>query len=230
MDDEECRVDETRRRTLRGIGATVGGLALTNGLSPASARSGGPVLIGPDGEVRPEDVEAAIRTDGGNRVENGEADARYLELIREATELRANSESTMDSDAIRAVLRERNEGFRSDLVFFAASDFGSPQVFVPEGFEERDERLNAVLDRIHEQKWRADSQPLRSVRDEVFERVPGIHQGLAALCHADGTADYDIVYGWHGVYNFYTIRQVVGLVDWVTNADDRWREHLHFEY
>ncbi len=229
MNDEECRVDETRRRTLRGIGATVGGLALANGLAPASARSGGPVLIGPDGEVRPEDVEAAVGA-GERPVENSEADARYLELIREAIELRANSESTMDGDAIRAVLRERNEGFRSDLVFFAASDFGSPQVFVPEGFEERDERLNAVLDRIHEQKWRADSQPLRSVRNEVFRRVPGIHQGLAALCHADGSADYDIVYGWHGVYNFYTIRQVVGLVDWVTNADDRWRERLHFEY
>jgi hypothetical protein len=169
----------------------------------------------------------------GNRLRNRSRktpDEQYLELVSKQISMRAAYGPTMDIGAISDLLRKRQEEFEGHLVFFAASDFGHPVVFLPAGLENHTEMLNAVLDRIHEQKWQAENEQLRSVRHHVFDEVDGIHQGLAALCYDDGSAEYDIVYGWHGVYNFLTIRQVVGLVDWVTNADERWLTRARIEY
>jgi hypothetical protein len=169
----------------------------------------------------------------GNRLRNhGQKtpDEQYLELVSKQISMRAAYDPTMDVGAISDLLRKRQEEFEGHLVFFAASDFGRPVVFLPAGLENHTEMLNAVLDRIHEQKWQAENERLRSVRHHVFDEVDGIHQGLAAICYDDGSAEYDIVYGWHGVYNFLTIRQVVGLVDWVTNADERWLTRARIEY
>lgn len=169
----------------------------------------------------------------GNRLRNRgrkTPDEQYLELVSKQISMRAAYDPTMDTEAIADLLRKRQEEFEGHLVFFAASDFGRPVVFLPAGLDDHTEMLNAVLDRIHEQKWQAENERLRSVRHHVFDEVDGIHQGLAAVCYDDGSAEYDIVYGWHGVYNFLTIRQVVGLVDWVTNANERWLARTRIEY
>lgn len=157
-------------------------------------------------------------------------DEQYLQLVSEQISMRAAYAPTIDIDTISDLLKTREKEFDGRLVFFAASDFGRPVVFLPANFNNTDTRLNTVLDTIHEQKWQAENKQLRSVRHQVFDEVDGIHQGLAAVCYDDGSVEYDIVYGWHGVYNFLTIRQVVGLVDWVTNADERWLSRARIEY
>lgn len=161
---------------------------------------------------------------------HGNPDMQYLALIAEQITMRAAYSPTMDTNAIRTVLRNRQEEFDGHLIFFAASDFGLPVVFIPAELTNQTLMLNAVLETIHEQKWQAENEQLRSVRHQVFNEVTGIHQGLPALCYDDGSAAYDIVYGWHGVYNFLTIRQVVGLVDWVANANEKWLDGSRITY
>lgn len=231
IDDGDEKANDRRRRLLKGAGSIAGGLAVA-GAIPGSADAFGSPIAG--GGPLPLDERHADRNEPpeepSSNPDDGAADRRYLELVAEQIGLRDNNTSTMDTAAIRAALRERNGEFDGHLVFFAASDFGRPVVFLPEGLSDPDGMLNAVLDRIHERKWRAENERLRSVRHEIFDRVRGIHKGLPALCYDDGTADYDIVYGWQGVYNFLTIRQVAGLVDWMANAGDRWDDGLRIEY
>lgn len=231
--DDARTLDERRRRLLRIGGAVAGTLSALAGTGSADVAAGRPVAPdgkqlpitgGPPGHPRP-------REESEPEPENANGpNERYRQLLAQQIALRDENSSNLDTEAIRGILRDRQEGFDGHLLFFAASDFGQPRVLLPETVEDQDAALQAVLDRIHEQKWRANNHDLREVRHRIIDEVRGIHKGLPALYRDDGSAEYDIVYGWHGVYNFVTIRQVVGLVDWMANAGDRWDDGLRIEY
>ena len=168
---------------------------------------------------------------GGRAVANhNDANEEYLQSIEHQFDLRDNNEPNMDEDGIREVLADEESGFDGDLLFFGANDFGQPRVFLPEHISDQDAALQAVVDAVHEEKWRARNSALRDVRDRMFDDVTGIHQGLGAVLRDDGTADYDIEFPWNRAYNFLTIRQVIGLVDWMANAGDRWDDGLRLTY
>ncbi|MDL5362578.1 hypothetical protein [Halalkalicoccus sp. NIPERK01] len=232
MDDETEAgdVDGSRRRLLRAGGAVAGVLSAV-GVSGAAA--GGPIT-GDDGRLpfdgrRVGEPHPACE-DPTPEPSASDPNERYRELLEQALDMRDSYQSTMDHDAIRALLRERNGGFDGHLVLFAASDFGEPRVFLPDGVSDRSAALEAILDRVHERKWRARNSDLRDVRNRLFEEKYGVHQVLAALYRGSGEAEYDIDYPWNRTYNFVTIRQAVGLVDWVTNAKEPWLDGLRLTY
>lgn len=150
-----------------------------------------------------------------------EPDARYRELLAEQVGMREANEPTIDGAAVEAILQRRRAEFDGHLLLLAANDFGRPLAFFPDGSADRATVFNAVLDDLHRRKWTAENLDLRAVRDEVVADAAGVHKALAALYFDDGTADYDVATGSDPAYNFVTIRQVAGLVDWMANAD-RW--------
>lgn len=226
--------EETRRRLLRGAGLLAGGLTTVGAAGTAGALAGDPISA--DGERLPLDGEPisephpACEDPSPPEADASDPNERYLQLVAQQMELRDDNRPNMDEDAIRSILRERREEFDGHLLFFGASDFGQPRVFLPEELSDRQACLQAVLDRIHEQKWRARDSGLRDVRNRMLDEVRGIHQGLGAVYHDDGSAEYDIEFPWNRAYNFVTIRQAVGLVDWVTNAEEPWLDGLRLTY
>lgn len=227
-------MDETRRRLLRGAGVLAGGLTTVGAVETAGALAGGP--ISDEGERLPLDGEPigephpACEDPGPSEADASDPNERYLHLVAQQMELRDDNRPNMDEDAIRSILRDRREEFDGHLLFFGANDFGQPRVFLPEGLSDRQACLQAVLDRVHERKWRARNSDLRDVRDQMFDEVRGIHRGLGALYHEAGSAEYDIEFPWNRAYNFVTVRQAIGLVDWVTNAKEPWLDGLRLTY
>lgn len=232
-DGEANEAAVTRRRLLRGTGLVAGGLAASASAGTAGALGGGPISAdGPlpfDGEPIGE-PHPACEESGPPPADASDANERYLQLVAQQLELRDTYRPNMDEGAVRSILRDRQDEFDGHLIFFGSSDFGQPRVFLPGNVSDRQACLQAVLDRIHERKWRARNSGLRDVRNQMFDEVRGIHQGLGAVYHGDANADYDIEFPWNGVYNFLTIRQAVGLVDWVTNARDPWLDGLRLTY
>ena len=252
-------IDDRRRTLLSRLGAIVGALSIGSTSVATGHGGGGPLLPGtpgwtndaedaderppPIGERRGGDGNDDQRCSGGDDDQSDddqsgddtdpfpeEPDARYRALLAEQIRLRDENDPAIDRSEVRTVLRSHNESIYGNLVFFAASDFGRPLVFFPRSMNDPESACQSVLDRIHEEKWLPTNRSLRAVREDVVEGGLGVHQGLAAICYDDRTAEYDIVSGSNGVYNFVTIRQVVGLVDWVTNADDRWLQDHRLEY
>lgn len=201
----------SRRRLLRSLGAAAGLLSVLGGASRASA----------------DDAEEAACVDPDT---GGKPDELYLRLLARQRELRATAPATLDEDAIRTILAESAPEFDGHLIFFAASDFGKPRVFLPANLADPDRALGTILDRIHREKWSDEHEGLRAVRNRVFVEAPGIHQGLPAVYYGPENAAYDLTGPWDGAYNFVTIRQVVGLVDWLTNADEEWTDGRRLTY
>ena len=158
------------------------------------------------------------------------ANEEYIETIDHQLDLRDNNDPNMDEDGVRSVLDENDQRFDGRLIGFAANDFGQPRVFLPESVSDQDATLQAVVDAVHEEKWRARNSALRDVRNEVVTDVQGVHQCLCAALRDDGSADYDIDFPSNATYNFLTIRQVIGLVDWMATADERWLDGLRLTY
>ncbi|KYH27268.1 hypothetical protein HAPAU_07210 [Halalkalicoccus paucihalophilus] len=206
----------SRRRVLRGAGAAAGLVGVFGGTRPTTAA-----------ETESDSIEDTLCTDSETETD---PDELYLGLLAKQLELRATTGPNLDEEGIRTVLEEYEPDFEGHLIFFAASDFGKPRVFLPDGLPDRQLALETILDRVHQGKWNPDHAGLREVRNRVFEEVRGIHQGLPAVYHDEGEATYDLTGPWDGVYNFVTIRQVVGLVDWVTNADEEWTDGRRLTY
>lgn len=153
---------------------------------------------------------------------------RYLETLDEQADLRGRAYGAMeeaeefpplDTDAIAATVADHAADFDGTLVFLGASDFGHPAAFVPEATDDPSALLNRLLDEFHRErgKWQGEHDGLREVRAAAFETEPNLHKGLAALVTGDGV-EYDLGRGFGEEYNFVTIRQVVGLVDWLANS------------
>lgn len=224
----------TRRRLLRGAGLVAGGLGATTAAGTAGGLAGGPIDTG--GDPLPLDGESsgephpACEEPSQPWADASDPNERYLQLVARQLELRRTYRPNLDEEAIRSVLRERQDEFDGHLVFFAMNEFGQPRAFLPEAVSDGQTCLETVLDQVHEEKWRARDPDLRDVRDQTFDEVRGIHQGLGAVYHEEGSAGYDIEFPWNDAYNFMTIRQAVGLVDWVTNAREPWVDGLRLSY
>jgi hypothetical protein len=212
-DDGDDR-GRTRRRAVRNAGALAGVLSMlgASGHAGAAAERRGrvrPVCSG-DGSGGPNDWN--------------------LDIVSEQLSLRESNEPSLDEGGVRTVLREYNGEFDGALILFAASDFGQPRVFLPEGVSDHGAALQAILDRIHERRWREENPDLRRVHDRAFDEVQGLHQALPALYRGDG-AEYDVTAPWEGgPYTFRTITQLVGFVDWMANADGRWLDDHRLTY
>lgn len=173
--------------------------------------------------------------------ESGEVDAdesgvapndRYLATLAEQADLRRRGAEALEGadptvDSVREALVEEADRFDGDLVVLAASDFGYPGAFVPEGMVDPSAALNRLLDELHREsgKWRED-EALRPVRAAVRDAEPTAHKVLPALL--DGDVRYDLPAGVDDAANFVTIRQAVGLVDWLANSYQA--EQLTFRY
>lgn len=213
-DDGDDR-DRRRRRAVRSAGALAGVLSALGASGSAGAAAER------RGRVRP--------VCPGGDPSNGPNDW-HLDIVAEQLALRESNGPSLDEDGVRTVLSEHNGEFDGALILFAASDFGQPRVFLPETVSDQGAALQAILDRVHERRWREENRDLRQVRDRAFDEVEGIHQGLLALYYGDG-AEYDVTAPWEGGnYNFRTITQLVGFVDWMANADDRWLGNHRLTY
>lgn len=159
-----------------------------------------------------------------------ELNDRYRETLGEQADLRRRGYELLeaedafpplDTDALSAVCRNHAARFDGRLLLFGASDFGHPAAFVPDRGAETIEGADraAVLDGLHEEagKWQGSHDGLRELREAAFAADPNLHKGFAAHVTDDGV-EYDLEGGVDEAYNFVTIRQVVGLVDWLTNS------------
>ncbi|WP_435358532.1 hypothetical protein [Haloarchaeobius sp. DFWS5] len=152
---------------------------------------------------------------------------RYRETLSEQADLRRRGFETLqdadefpplDVDAIAAVCRTHASEFDGHLLFFGASDFGHPAAFVPTAVDATAVKQR-VLDGLHEEagKWQGMHDELRAVKTACFDAEPNLHKGLAVLVTDDGVT-YDVESGVAESNNFVTIRQVAGLLDWLTNS------------
>jgi hypothetical protein len=230
--DETDELNGGRRRVLRAGGSLVAGLSLIGASGVVNANA----PVASEGDQLPYDGERigeahpTCEDDTPPDPNASNPHERYRQLLAQALDMRDNNQSNMDHGAIQSVLQERNGEFDGELVFFAGNDFGEPRVFLSESIGDQQAALDAILDRVHEQKWRADHADLRDVRNQMIDEVQSVHQGLPAVYNGNGNVDYDIEFPWNRAYNFVTIRQVVGLVDWVTNAQDPWLDGLRQTY
>ncbi|MFC6905816.1 hypothetical protein ACFQGH_11490 [Halalkalicoccus tibetensis] len=167
---------------------------------------------------------------GRATADHDDPNQEYIESIEHQLRLRDDNDPNMDEDGVRSVLQENQGRFDGQLIGFAANDFGQPRVFLPDGISDQNTALQAIVDAIHEEKWRARNSALRDVRDQTFSDVQGVHQCLCAVLQDDGSADYDIDYPSNASYNFTTIREVIGLVDWMANADEQWLDGNRLTY
>ena len=153
----------------------------------------------------------------------------YRETLREQIKLRDDNSPAIDKDAIKEILQSKQDTVNGELLFLAASDFGQPYAFVPERIDDGRVALNVLLDQVHRDrrydgKWGAENTNLRSIKEKIVSSTEGIHKALPAILYENGDVEYDITEGDEEEYNFVTIRQVAGLVDWCANsyqADDQ---------
>lgn len=145
---------------------------------------------------------------------------RYRLLREEMTRVRANREDAdfFDPDDVVDTVGELATDVDGDLVVFVANDFGLPIAVRPEGtgFEEQD----AVRTGILEDKYDDSNPDLDAIRREILDRHPGIHKAIVATID-DESVRYHLPEGSNPTTNFLTVREMVGLVDYTTNSDQR---------
>lgn len=152
---------------------------------------------------------------------------RYRLLREEAARLRRDAVADLDfddpgndvvfthADAFWDALRDHDDRASGALVAFAANDFGYPVALRPEGFprERQDEVRRAVL----AGKYRADDA-LDEARRDLLDADSRLHKALVARFDGDDVT-YHLPGGRRDDTNFLTVREAVGLVDYLTNSD-----------
>lgn len=144
---------------------------------------------------------------------------KYRLLREEVTRLRQEAEDKRftDNDAVLELLQEQNEKFAGELLVFAANDFGYPVALRPTGTDI--ELQEAVREEILQEKYK-DSPELDTVRQQLLDADERIHKALV-VHHDGGSIDYHLPGGRNENTNFLTVREAVGLVDYVTNSAQR---------
>lgn len=147
-----------RRRAVRSAGALAGVLSAlgASGSAGAAAERRGrtrPVCPGDDSSSGPNDW--------------------HLDIVAEQLALRESNGPGLDKDGVRTMLSEHDGA----LILFAASDFGQPRVFLPERVSDQNAALQAILDRVHERRWREENRDLREIRDRAFDESKGSTRG-----------------------------------------------------
>lgn len=148
--------------------------------------------------------------------------SKYRMLRREATRLRQLAERPDDvkfihNPAVLDVIRECNDRVEGTLLVFAANDFGWPVALRPEGTPEQlqeDVRRELLCE-----KYKSNPE-LDEIRKAVLETDPRIHQVLVAR-HDGDQIDYHLPGGWKTNTEFLTVREALGLIDYITNGHQR---------
>jgi len=162
-----------------------------------------------------------------------DANEQYRSLRAELTRLRndlfdryfedgefdpARVEEFFDPDEVAETVRELAEAVDGHLLVFVANDFGFPIALRPEGTDRS--LQNDVREGILENKYDDENEGLRSLRDELLDRHPGIHKAIVAE-HDGESVRYHLPEGSNSTTNFLTVREMVGLVDYTTNSSQR---------
>lgn len=100
---------------------------------------------------------------------------------------------------------------------FAANDFGYPVALRPA--RTSIDVQEAVRVEILQEKYK-DSPELDTVRQQLLDADDRIHKALV-VHHNDGSIDYHLPGGRNENTNFITVREAVGLLDYVTNSAQR---------
>lgn len=154
--------------------------------------------------------------------EADDVNAKYRILRREATRLRRRAVRPddvkfTDDPAVVDVIRACNDRIDGALLVFAANDFGWPVAFRPEGTPER--LQEDVRRELLREKYESDPE-LDRIRKDVLEVDPRVHQVLVAR-HDGDRIDYHLPGGWRTNTEFLTVREALGLVDYITNGHQR---------
>lgn len=146
---------------------------------------------------------------------------RKYELLREeATRLRGQRDEIefFDRDEVAKTIADLDGEVEGRLFVFVANDFGRPVAYRPEdaGFGLQDAVRRAILDG----KYDATQSDLDEIRESLLQAHPEIHKAIVA--EVDGTSvRYHLPEGSNQTTNFLTVREMVGLVDYTTNSDQR---------
>lgn len=141
---------------------------------------------------------------------------RYRLLRAEMARLRgeAGDKDLYDREAVAATIRRLNDAVDGDLVVFVANDFGLPRAYRP---AETGLELQAAVHRaLLDGKYATDPE-LDDLRQRLLADHPGIHKAIVAV--VDGaTLRYHLPEGSTETTNFLTVREMLGLIDYTTNA------------
>lgn len=151
--------------------------------------------------------------------ETEDVNQKYRLLREEVTQLRqqAQDKRFTDNDEVMELLREQNAKFEGELLVFAANDFGYPVALRPAGTSL--DVQEAVREEILQEKYK-DNPELDTVRQQLLDADARIHKALV-VHHDGGSIDYHLPGGRNENTNFLTVREAVGLVDYVTNSAQR---------
>lgn len=147
---------------------------------------------------------------------------KYRILRQEAKRLRQRAERPedmkfTDDPAFLDLIRACNERVDGTLVVFAANDFGWPVALRPDGTPKQ---LQAdVRTELLARKYES-SPELDEIRRTILEADGRVHQALVAR-HDGEEIDYHLPGGWKEDTNFLTVREALGLIDYITNGHQR---------
>lgn len=145
---------------------------------------------------------------------------KYGILREEITRLRRRREEIefFDREAVADSIRDLNESVSGDLIVFVANDFGRPVAYRPAGtgFETQDTVRRAILER----KYDGTQVDLNEIRETLLDEYDGIHKLIVAVREGDSIR-YHLPEGSNTETNFVTVREMVGLVDYTTNSDQK---------
>lgn len=151
-----------------------------------------------------------------------DVNTKYHLLRQEAKRLRQRAERPADmkftdDPAFLNLVRECDERVNGTLLVFAANDFGWPVALRPTGTPKQ---LQAdVRTELLAEKYKS-SQELDEIRRALLAADGRIHQALVAR-HDGDEIDYHLPGGWKADTNFLTVREALGLIDYITHGQQR---------
>lgn len=145
---------------------------------------------------------------------------KYGILREEITRLRGRREDIefFDREAVAETIRELDELVAGDLIVFVANDFGRPVAYRPEGTPIASQ--NRIREAILERKYDDTHEDLNDIRESLLDAHDGIHKAIVAVTE-DDVIRYHLPEGSNTTTNFITVREMVGLVDYTTNSDQK---------
>lgn len=151
-----------------------------------------------------------------------DVNAKYRLLRLEAKRLRQRAQrpedvTFTDDPAFLELVRECNEQVDGTLLVFAANDFGWPVALRPTGTSKQlqaDVRAELLVEKYK------SSPELDEIRGTLLEADGRVHQALVAR-HDGDEIDYHLPGGWKEDTNFLTVREALGLIDYITHGHQR---------
>lgn len=149
--------------------------------------------------------------------ETDDRNERYRLLRREIKRLRGEAESGdfFDREAVAGTVATLADEVEGSLLTFVANDFGLPVAYRPAGTDA--ERQDRVRRAILAGKYDGSNEDLDALRRRLLDAHPGVHKSIVAVIEGEDVR-YHLPEGSNPETNFVTVREMVGLVDYVTNS------------